>query len=270
MSEGPKLYAWVIPAVMNNSPADHTWVTSFDNREIEFSTVAEVIASDEIFWFCWGDYHAKARAPGASCGLIGSQLASLDQARYLVAPNIDSFTASAARGTIFDYGWDGVCHQLANQVLYATGATGHPITVRGARGYMASSFIYGTYGLQHAAWAKKLRGLTKPAVGLRGKSMPTPIDDFETRARAVLRDRDDETLARLLTLRLEAQRTFTRSVSKQREMSAEEINSRNQRLIDNAAELLGPERFEEIFGFAPGQIVALVDPEIMARASAKK
>ena len=65
-------------------------------------------------------------------------------------------TGGLTRGTVFSYGVDGVCHQLANQVLYATGSGGAPLTMARARGYMASTFIYGTYGLQHAAWANKL------------------------------------------------------------------------------------------------------------------
>ena len=66
----------------------------------------------------------------------------------------DSRSAPAARGTIYVYGVDGVCHQLANQVLYATSGT--RLTVNKARGYFFSTYLYGTYGLQHAAWASKI------------------------------------------------------------------------------------------------------------------
>ena len=63
-------------------------------------------------------------------------------AKCLVAPNANSQTVAAARGTIFTYGIDGVCHQLANQVLYATGIGAvAPLTVRNARGYIASTFL---------------------------------------------------------------------------------------------------------------------------------
>jgi hypothetical protein len=44
--------------------------------------------------------------------------------------------------------------------------------------------------------------------------------------------------------------------------SAEILNARNQHMLDQAAALLGPEKFTEIFGFPPGQKVTLVDPDI--------
>jgi hypothetical protein len=44
--------------------------------------------------------------------------------------------------------------------------------------------------------------------------------------------------------------------------NAETLNARNQHLLDQAAQLLGPEKFEKIFGFPPGQKVDLVDPNM--------
>jgi hypothetical protein len=100
---------------------------------------------------------------------------------------------------------------LANQVLYATGIGGNsPLTVRNARGYIASTFIYQTYSLQHAAWANKLASCgapSSPLVAAKGAmAMPGLPDDFETRAREVLGEENPKLLADLLALRSEASR----------------------------------------------------------------
>ena len=36
-----QLSAWAVPAFMDESPIDHTWVTSYDNRTQNFADVAE-------------------------------------------------------------------------------------------------------------------------------------------------------------------------------------------------------------------------------------
>ena len=150
-------------------------------------------------------------------------------------------TCPAARGTIFTYGVDGVCHQLANQVLYSTGIGGvRPMTVRGARGYASSIFVYGTYGLQHVAWLNKIRSCGAPQVltAAGGIPMAGPPDEFEARAREALGDSDPETLAKLLALRVEAQRSIAIQPP-ERALSAEALNAQNQRMIDEAARILG-------------------------------
>src|SRR6266542_75869 len=130
--------------------------------------------------------------------------------------NADSRNVPAARGTIFTYGIDGVCHQLANQVLYSTTIGGAaPLTVRNARGYMASVFVYGTYGLQHAAWWNQIlrcggHPLQLPGgpamVAAEGAPAGTPQDDFEARAREVLESEDPKLLGDLLALRADVHR----------------------------------------------------------------
>jgi hypothetical protein len=46
---------------------------------------------------------------------------------------------------------DGVCHQLSNQILFATKTDSKaPLTVKDARGYWYSNFRYGTYGAAKA------------------------------------------------------------------------------------------------------------------------
>src|SRR5262249_2002666 len=145
MATTTTLYAWAVPAFFSEAPVDHTWVTTYDNRLNPYATIQDVINANQSYWYCWGDFHAKGGTPGNPNGVRVQQAGDLKLATCLVAPNLDSRWNYPARGTIFVYGIDGVCHQLANQVLYATG-TGAlplgPLTVRNCRGYFASSFLY--------------------------------------------------------------------------------------------------------------------------------
>jgi hypothetical protein len=195
-----------------------------------------------------------------------------------VLPNADSNVVAAARGTIFVYGVDGVCHQLANQVLYSTSIGGvPPLTVRNARGYILSSFIYGTYGLQHTAWASKIASCSSTRLMARqgspgGVTMadergvaPAP-DEFERRAVDLLGAKDPALLTNLLRLRADVHRFSAQAWPGTGQPSAEALNARNQHMFDEAAKLLGPDNFRALFGIEPGTKVDLVEPEIANRA----
>lgn len=264
------LYAWTVPAFTSGSPVDHTWVTTYDNRVTPYPNDAAVAAAHQSYWYCWGSFHPKGGTPAIPDGFIGSQAGNLTLAQCLVQANADSRTVPAARGTIYTYGVDGVCHQLANQVLYATGSGGVPqLTVRMARGYMASTFIYGTYGLQHAAWAAKIAAcsgatLTPSGVTTLSGGAGGP-DDFEARASEVLGPGNTK-LHDLLRLRGGVQQFSAQPWPGTGQPSAEALNARNQNMLDEAARLLSPDEFEKIFGFAPGEKIDLVDKEITQSA----
>lgn len=267
MAKTIPLFAWAVPAFTTNSPVDHTWVTSYDNRTSPYPNIQAVVSAGQYYWYCWGAFHAKGGTPGNADGFLGQQSGDLALAQCLVAANADSQVVPAARGTIYTYGVDGVCHQLANQVLYATGIGGAaPLTVSGARGYMASAYIYGTYGGQHAAWANKIASCGGPrpriAFALGGAAMPAMPDDFEARARQVLEHEDPKLLSDLLALRTEVHRFATQQWPGILPPSAEAINARNQHLLDQAAVLLGRDKFIAIFGFSPDEKINLVDPTI--------
>lgn len=91
--------------------------------------------------------------------------------------------------------------------------------------------------------------------------MAGPPDEFEARARRVLGDQDPR-LGELLALRTEAQRIVAMRAPDAAAMSAQDLNQHNQRVLDQAAKLLGDEQFEEIFGFPPSEKIDLVDPTI--------
>ena len=267
MASQSPLFAWAVPAFTTGSPVDHTWVTTYDNRITPYPTVQAVIQAGAFYWYCWGSFHPRGGTPINPDGFLGQQAGDLALAQCLVAPNADSQTVPAARGTIFTYGVDGVCHQLANQVLYATGIGGvAPLTVHRARGYMASTFIYGTYGLQHAAWANKIAACSgrgpQIAMATGGAAMPGQPDDFETRARQVLEGEDPKLLSDLLALRADTHRFAAQRWPGATPPSAETLNARNQHLLTQAAQLLGPSHFKKIFGFSPDEQVQLVDPTI--------
>lgn len=272
MAAGTKLYAWAIPAFMEGAPVDHTWVTNFDNHKFNYPAIAAVIAAKLSCWYCWGSYHPTGGAPENPTGALGSQNGNLAFAACLVAPNADSQTVPTARGTIFRYGVDGVCHQLANQVLYSTGTGGvAPLTVRKARGYAASSFIYGTYGLEHAAWIAKIASCgaaskTAPATvhwttGGNGMQKKADPDEFTAHASNILAD-EPQLLSQLLSLRAEVQSFVAHHIPGSVPPPAEMLNSRNQHLMDEAARLLGSEKFEKVFGFKPEEGIHLVDPSL--------
>lgn len=261
------LFAWVVPAYVSGSPVDHTWVTTYDSRVVPYPTIEAVVEARQNNWYCWGDFHPKGGTPANPTGFIGSQGCNPALASCLVQPNVPSSGHPAAQGTIFTYGIDGVCHQLANQVLYSTKtATTEPLTVKEARGYAISSFIYGTYGLQHAAWQRKLATCTGQKLVLATtpgeQDMHEELpDDFEKLARETLADKPD-VLNRLMGLRGQVQ-TFAMVATPGRlAPSTEYLNARNQHLIDQAAALLDADDFRKLFGIEPGEKINLVDPTI--------
>jgi DNA-binding protein HU-beta len=179
-----------------------------------------------------------------------------------VAANRVSNADVRAQGTIFRYGIDGVCHQLANQVLYATGAGGAaPITVNKARGYFLSLMRYGTYGTPQAEarfWEKLGKCGRDRVRPPGGETMTTAPDEFEVHAGEVLGQSDPKLLADLLALRRNA-----RGMAVGSRPTATSLNAQNQKLFDQAAELLGPAKFKAVFGFSPRSRVDLVDPSLM-------
>lgn len=88
---------------------DHTYVTS----------------SAGHVWPCWG------RSAGGS--QICSGVGNTDQAACLAQPNFDAG---------INYGKTGVCHQMANRILFPARQM-----VSAAKGYRASIFVFGVYGL---------------------------------------------------------------------------------------------------------------------------
>lgn len=256
MSTEAEFYAWAVPSLRLKGLPDHTWVTDFDSRKNVYKNIADVIAAKRWFWYCWGDFHPRCRPKGA----LGQSNGNLGLAQCLVLPNAISRTDVRAQGTIFRYGIDGVCHQLANQILYATGRwNSAPLTVKNARGYQFSIFRYGTYGRPEAEeqFLQKI-GTCGGRRVQADETMTKLPDEFETHAREVLGKSNPKLLSDLLALRRSALRIPVGA-----RPTAESLNAQNQQLFDEAAKLLGPTIFRTIFGFSPAKKIDLVDPALM-------
>jgi hypothetical protein len=250
---------------------DHTWVTDYDNRTTLHRDIHSVKANGAHYWTCWGKFRPLGRSTDLVDGFIGAASGLLPLAKCLCKANAYSKPDLAARGTIFDYGFDGVCHQLANQVLWATQApNGSPLMVQRARGYRLSSGVYGDYGIDQRAWQLRIQGcaivnqIPDPQWGVAMRLANAP-DTFEQHATGVL---DEEKADALLRLRQQHQAKLAElkaSVRRGETMpSASILNSLNNEFLRRAAALLGPTDFEEVFGIPAGEVVSLVDPELMA------
>jgi len=265
MATSRNLYAWAVPMIGPGAHWDHTWVTSYDNRAHPYRDTAAVELAGQDYWYCWGGFHQRGGTPSLADGLLGFQAGEYDAARCLAGSNVDCSVNFAARGTIFAYGVDGICHQLANQVLYATALDGaEPLTVSQANGYWVSCGIYGAYGLQHSAWRNKIAicaTLEAPSPSTaRGRKMsdgadPGLRDEFEDHVGKVL-GADDA--SRLLVLRARFQNDAAAHAHIKAALTAHELNARNQRFLDDAAKLLSAADFNAIFGIKPGTKINLV------------
>jgi hypothetical protein len=261
------LYAWANP--VSGTAWDHTWVTTYDNRSNHFQTIQQVIAASLDYWFCWGDYHASGSAPAHPDGFLGAMAGALDVARCLVQSNAPSASTSPTCGTIYYYGVDGVCHQLANQALWATkGPAAGPLTMSNARGYHLSSFMFGTYGRQTIDWKAKMASCGPAMVNSMNQD-----DEFETHARQVLLGTEAEKkLGPLLDLRAEALAAVARFKTRARSKDmpdADELNRAYNEFFARAAKLLGPAAYHKVFGVKATEEPNLVDPAV-ARTSSRK
>ena len=279
---GATLFAWAAPALLPGAPLDHTWVTTYDLRAESLDDEAGTVGAQH-YWFCWGDRHSI----GAS---RGRKTCNIRMAKCLVEPDHDCRSSDAARGTIFVYGFDGVCHQLANQVLFSThGVDSLPLKVTGAAGYVASVYVYGEYGNREVHWFSKLNacfsGTDFPKPSSPGAvpghahsldrpnseetTMSTYPDELEKQARIVLQD-SPEKLAKFLTLTI-----HVRNDARIKQIGAvppdpDWLNRRDQEYFAEAAKLLGQTDFQRIFGFASEQPVFLVDPKFAAHGLLKR
>jgi ferritin-like metal-binding protein YciE len=261
MAAAPKstkvpLFLWRAPWPRRRSPVDHTWVSTYGEDAAPHNSIQQVIDAAEYFWYCWGLFYAFDVK--TSSRVLASQVGELAIATCIARPNVSCEADITACGTIFEYGDDGLCYQLTNQVLYSTriGAT-LPLRTVGARGYQPSTYLYGTYGLNEEAWEKRHIDCGNRTAEI-GTRVMTEIDDFKDRAREVLGKSEPGLLKDLLTLRESIQNDLKKERGTR---TPSEQNQRNQKMLDQAAKLLGPSHFEMIFGYDPAIRMDLVyDP----------
>jgi hypothetical protein len=263
------LFAWSVPAYYQGSVVDHTWVTTYDSRVKVYPALADVLAAGEHYWYSWGSFHAKGGTPVSADGFLASATANLPYASCLCKPDADSNIDLAARGTIFSYGRDGVCHQLSNQILWATGSGGvTSVTVYLSRGYWLSNAIFGTYGKQHAAWASKKIQCATPSGSdaMKPGQAQSDVDDFQEHLQATLKGPGAD--AKIKSL-MNHRRAFMVQVERLQYAPpgsdvppASELNKAYSSFLHDAADILGPEDFERVFGERPKEEMNIVDPSI--------
>jgi hypothetical protein len=276
-------YAWVRPVGQGDTGfapeaeltgwlkwADHTWVTTYDNREYSYESVKEVVDASKQYWFCWGSFHPKGESAQLPKGLIGRAAGNVLEAECLCTSNVSSRDAKDAQGTIAKYGLDGVCHQLANQVMWATGtATVAPLTVKAARGYWVSNAAYGTYGKLHEETWKAKRHQCAASTGAdNGKYVE--VDDFAMQVGGAMKgdiaggtgafvlERRDQLQAKLKELKQTSQAGTVA-------VTAEMINAEIRKFQKDVAAAVSAEEYERIFEAPPKHIFNLVDPDIYDR-----
>lgn len=269
------LFAWAVPAWFNGNVVDHTWVTNYDNRITLHQSINDVIGAGDYYWYSWGSFHQNGQTPLIPDGFLASGSASLAYARCLCDANLDSNSHAGARGTIFKYGVDGVCHQLTNQILWSTGntPTTKPQTARNARGYWLSNALFGTYGVQQAAWnAKKTQCMANST------STPSNIpsasqdpDDFDAHVREVLRGlATDPEINDFLSKRQDFMKRIAVISNQLTLPTAQVLNAEYNEFFKKAAQILGPANFERVFEVPPQDDLSIVDPRIYTSINNEK
>ncbi len=171
------LYAWsVATSFFKGFEFEHAFVTDFELTS-SYPDPAS-LPKGAKFWYCWGDYYdaGKGLSNTAANGGVAAALVTPDVAPPEWGHGGPQYPQS---GAIRYYGIDGVCHQLANQVLFASGSsTSEPPRVQKIGSYPFSSFFYTNYGLNDDGW-KTLRERDAPHVKLPG-------DDFDAHFAKVL------------------------------------------------------------------------------------
>ncbi|MEM8671200.1 MAG: hypothetical protein AAGG48_27000 [Planctomycetota bacterium] len=140
MSTTAEFFVWKRPVDVfnaNHRIAFHTWVTTY--RSVR---VSPPDPADGAYWYCMGGSYITDPLP-TNVALIHRAHGDLDVAKCLSEPNKPRRFAIGEEDTGVRYGIDGVCHQIANRVLAATGTT---IPQDDFPDYAVSVFVYGVYG----------------------------------------------------------------------------------------------------------------------------
>lgn len=250
----PLLYAWVTPAFVKGAPVDHTWVTTYDSRTTAFKSPQQLQAAGEHYWYCWGKFHSV----GVSSTHIGGLILTVQghAASHCLVPS----NVAKARGTIRWYGIDGVCHQVANQILFPSNAR-----VDFANGYRLSSAIFGTFGRRVQDWywqrvtCQVDHGLIPPR--------RSPMSLLYSRAMYVFQGASDvpfqlEGVRRQLLTDIDAIGFATRAPNETISRRVRILNSRIMRFVEEVSEIVrDSEISKHLLGVDAKEVINLVDPE---------
>jgi hypothetical protein len=266
------LWSWAAAMVYPVDDWDHTWVTDYGS----LTTSRRKAAKD--YWYCGGKYHGSAHA-----AQLRRARADLRFARCIAAPNLRGcWRGNPALGGIY-YGVTGVCHQIANRVLFATSfhPDGHhqPITVCGARNYLATLIGFdGPYGSTIAEWEERVAHcmiMADIAVTRDEENRPVlpggPMDNLESVVKDRLGDEYDADKAVDISIMQRAfardrelliQQIETRALTARQ--YAREFNALLTKYLVQIESILGPENYRRAFDGVPPD-APVVDPDTVER-----
>ncbi len=260
---GPtKLYFWANP-LTGFQGADHTWVTTYLDPS--------ACPPPPDYWYCWGVCHPTG--PGTTARALGSSAGNLAMAKCICSPNNPH-----AHGGIHLYGIDGVCHQVANRILYSCS----PVqTVRGAHMYWMSHFLFGTYGLTVSDWAQRKQHCSlasnqaPPHTGSGGGGTLDNVDgedlDLGALTHLLATRASPEEVVRLSELRANLLRE-KRELDEQVQAGAiggiefaNRVNNLVSSYLPRIALIIGEQNLQDVFGASSGDEIQLLDPQQAAR-----
>lgn len=253
-----KLYIWANPLKLI-SVLDHTWVTTYD----PIASCPPDISSGD-YWYCWGICHMTGQY-NPQARLLNSHDGKMTLATCISTPNDDNDHA----GITGIYGLHGVCHQVANRVLFSTENEHEgPLLVDGAHGFWLSYLLYGDYGGKGDNWEQVQKNCG--VVNIRSNDMElqamaamleaVPGLTFAPAMMDQLRELQQEMLAQKHEYALRVEQGQMRV-----EEFATAINKLLTDYLPRLAEIIGPDYSRTVFGIAPGEEVYLLDTEIAAR-----
>lgn len=264
----PSLLVWSCRAFKPVNPfsLNHSWVTTYAAKHPNGFTDPR----KEYYWYCWGEFHsgtAEDQQPSPYQALKGPLVADLELAKCICQPNTPSNPGRPSwpsAGIEGAYGVGGVCHQVANRILWSAGiqaATKEAYTVEGTRGWQLSWDIFGPYGYGNdpSNWIEVLNrcsGLGPDGLNLikrMNKSRPKLHKRISDRLRSilekVLKDKEGFDAKRM-----------DRSLSA--EQHAHAVNGLVRKYLVESAAVIGRRDFKEYFGaeFTEDIAPVVVDP----------
>jgi hypothetical protein len=251
-----KLYSYANPLPSVLKKADHTWVSDYDRRP-------KCPYPDSAYWYATGGCHPSASDKDPRP--LSSAPADLNVARCIATPDRSTFNPGPFTARIV-YGLDGVCHQICNRVLAATGIAGAtPITVGGAHGYRVSRFFYGTYGTP-AQW-RRLRDECKAKDSIGTLDRSAEVEVMASEVNLALSPEKLTALKSEQAAYVEQLNTLYQRMAESDNDGrafAREANSAANASLHRLEGVLGKDAFEQYFDWPLGQEIELIDPEVAA------
>lgn len=254
------VYVWANPLKVAGF-LDHTWVTTYDPVKC-----CPIDLTQGDYWYCWGICHETGQY-NPRARLLDTGQAAIKLANCISNPNDKNDHA----GITSWYGRYGVCHQVANRILFSTGSeSSSPLLVSGAHGFWLSHLLYGNYGGKEGNWeeVQKNCGVINVIPNLMDLSpmlemlQATMGADYSDAMIEPLRQVQQEMLA--YKAELEARVEAGEMTVEQFAVAINQILAEN---LPRLADIIGIEYSRIVFGVEPGEEVYLIDIEIAAQSS---